>query len=143
MREEHKYFDFTRKITIYELVKLPDRSEQVQSKESDTFKIQSQIKNINEHCKIRHVKNLLTRMNIHATIEQGSQSQRGNCSPTNPSSPSNADSNVGSPSLSKLSLNSFAGNPLFRTHESGLKNLNVYFRSNTKREHKSYISKNR
>jgi len=122
MRTEHKPFDLERKISICELIKIDEHMD-YEPKEKDDFKLQSQIKNINEHCKIKYVKNLLSRMNSDQAIKTSRNLSRENSLFGNKTS------------------RQFAGNPLLRTHESGLKNLKIYFRNNPKGQ--SLLNKNR
>ena len=68
MRKEHKPFNLDTKILTCELIKVPSQPS-VLNKGRDDFKLQTQIKSINEHCKIKHVKNLLSRMNFSQEAE--------------------------------------------------------------------------
>lgn len=62
MRRDYKPFNLERQISTCEMLKLPSQPTH-ETKERDDFKLQAQIKSINQYCKIRHVKNLLWRMN--------------------------------------------------------------------------------
>lgn len=62
MREFHLPLNLNKIVNISELVKLKEPQPNF-NKSKDSFKLQSQIKSINEQCKIKYVKNLIIRIN--------------------------------------------------------------------------------
>jgi hypothetical protein len=96
MRIHNYYFNLDTSITYEQLTDHNQRE-----RPSIVLKAQVYAKSIAEQFKIKHVKNLITRL--------------------------------GEDSKCYENKKQYAGNPQFLTHESGIKNLNVYFRIKHKR----------
>ena len=99
-------------ILVARLRDLPEKVEVVENALENKKKMQSSIRKIHETYKIRHVKNLLPRIANYAPTDSCGQFQD--------------DANF-------LTRRNLAGNPLLMTHQSHIKNLNMYFRTKNKK----------